>query len=141
MSKPLPFPHRYTVTVADGRLSAPPRTGIAVGAPPQFGGSDQVWGPEELLIGAVLSCLWTTFQAFARREALEVRGWSATVTAVLDRSPTGPIFTSIAQSVELAVATADEERARRTLAAAEKHCIIANTLRVPVTLEVLLRLS
>lgn len=136
MSKPLPFPHRYTVTVADARLTAPPRAPIAIGAPPQFGGTDQVWGPEELLVGAVLSCLWTTFQAFARREALEVRGWTASAVGVLDRSPTGPVFTSIAQTIQLTVATGDAPRARQVLATAEKHCIVANALRVPVTLEV-----
>ena len=141
MSGTSPFPHQYTVTLADRHLQAPPRAAIAVGPPPQFGGTDQVWSPEELLLGAVLECLWTTFEAYARRDGLEVQGWKGNVVGVLDKSPTGPVFTSIAQTVELTVAAADEERARRVLLTAEKHCIIANALRVPVTLAVEIRVA
>lgn len=135
MTKPAAFPHRYTVTLEDRHLAAPPRTPIAVGAPPQFGGSDAVWSPEELLVGAALECLWTTFEAYARHDQLEVTGWRGSGVGVLDKGPTGPVFTSLTLSVDMTVATADVERTRRLLDTAEKHCIIANALRVAVTLE------
>lgn len=135
MAKPAPFPHHYTVTLADRRLAAAPRAPIAVGAPPQFGGSDEVWSPEELLVGATLECLWTTFEAYARRDQLEVASWRGTGSGVLDKGPTGPVFTSLTLAVEMTVAAADLERARRVLDTAEKNCIISNALRVPVTLQ------
>ncbi len=135
MTKPAAFPHRYTVTLEDRRLAAPPRAPIAVGAPPQFGGSDMVWSPEELLVGAALECLWTTFEAYARHDQLEVAGWRGSGVGVLDKGPTGPVFTSLTLSVEMTVAAADVERARRLLDTAEKHCIISNALRVAVTVE------
>jgi organic hydroperoxide reductase OsmC/OhrA len=133
MAKPAAFPHHYTVKLEDRHLDAPPRVPIAVGAPPQFGGSDEVWSPEELLVGAVLECLWTTFEAYARHDQLEVSGWRGTASGVLDKGPTGPVFTSITLAVELTVAATEIERARRVLDTAEKHCIISNALRVPVT--------
>jgi organic hydroperoxide reductase OsmC/OhrA len=135
MAKPAPFPHHYTVTLEDRRLAAAPRASIAVGAPPQFGGSDDVWSPEELLVGASLECLWTTFEAYARRDQLEVASWRGTGSGVLDKSPTGPVFTSIILAVEMTVAPADIERARRILDTAEKNCIISNALRVAVTVQ------
>ena len=139
MAKPAPFPHHYTVTLADGLLVAPPRDPIALGPPPQFGGTERRWSPEELLVGSVLECLWTTFDAYARREALEFSGWSGTGVAVLDKGSPVPVFTSITLSVELVVAVADEERGRRLLATAEQHCIISNALKVPVTLQATVR--
>jgi organic hydroperoxide reductase OsmC/OhrA len=139
MSKPAPFPHHYTVRLEDRRLIAAPRAPIAAGPPPQFGGTDQVWSPEDLLIGAVLECLWTTFEAYARRDGLAVAAWSGTGTGILDRGPGGPVFTSISLQVELTVAPADEERARRVVATAEKNCIISNALRVPVSVTVDIR--
>ena len=139
MAKLAPFPHTYTVRLEDRRLGAPPRAPIAVGAPPQFGGSNEVWSPEDLLIGAVLECLWTTFEAYARHEQLEVIGWQGTGTGILDKGPAGPQFTSITLAIQLAVAAADAERARRILATAEKHCIISNALRVAVTVEAEIR--
>lgn len=135
MTKPAPFPHHYTVVLEDRRLAAPPRTPIAVGAPPQFGGSDEVWSPEELLVGAVLECLWTTFEAYARHDELEVASWRGAGSGVLEKGPTGPVFTSITLAVEMAVAAADIERARRILDTAEKHCIISNALRVAVAVQ------
>jgi len=130
-----PFPHRYAVSFADGLLSANPRPSIPAGAPPQFGGTDNVWSPEELLVAAVLLCLKTTFDAYARRDSLDVRDWRGTGTGVLEKSPTGPAFTSVQLRVEVKVGPGDEERARKLLDTAEHHCIIANAIKAPVQLE------
>lgn len=136
---PMPFPHTYTVHLEDRQLLAPPRAPIAAGAPPQFGGSDAVWSPEELLVAAALECVWTTFEAYARRDRLAVDRWSGTGVGILDRGTPVPAFTSITLRVELVVAAGDEERARRLLEAAEKRCIISNALRIPVILEATVR--
>ena len=87
-------------------------------------------------MGAVLECLWTTFEAHAKREGLAVRGWSGHGVGVLDRGPSGPVFTSIALAVTVVVEPADAERARNVLATAERRCIIARALNVPITLGV-----
>jgi organic hydroperoxide reductase OsmC/OhrA len=139
VARPAAFPHHYAVTLEDRRLAAPPRAPIDVGAPPQFGGRDDVWSPEELLVGATLECLWTTFEAYARHDQLAFDGWRGGGVGVLDKGPTGPAFTSISLSVELTVAAADTERARRILDKAERHCIISNALRVPVTMQATIR--
>lgn len=136
-----PFPHRYTVTLSNQQLLAPPREPIALGPPPQFGGTDRAWSPEELLVGATLECLWTTFLAFAKRDGLEVTSWSGTGVAILDRGAPVPVFTSISLSVEMRVAAADEERARRILEKAEKNCIVSHALNVPVKLEMVVTTS
>ncbi|CAN5922398.1 hypothetical protein BH11MYX3_BH11MYX3_03600 [soil metagenome] len=96
-----PFPHHYVVTLANGQLSAPPRANIETGPPPQFGGSAEVWSPEELLVGAALSCLQSTFIAYAKRAAVRIHGWVATGTGTLNKAPAGPVFTSIDLSVQL----------------------------------------
>lgn len=131
-----PFPHHYAVSFADGFLVADPRPRIPAGVPPQFGGTDKVWSPEELLVAAVLLCLKTTFDAYARRDSLEVRDWRGTGTGVLAKSPTGPAFTSVQLSVQLKVAPGDEERARKLLQTAESHCIISNAIKAPVQLDI-----
>jgi organic hydroperoxide reductase OsmC/OhrA len=135
MAKPAPFPHTYSVRLQDRRLAAPPRAAIAVGAPPQFGGSNEVWSPEDLLVGAALECLWTTFEAYARHDQLEGVSWQGTGIGILDKGPTGPVFTSITLAIQLVVAAADIDRAQRILATAEKHCIVSNALRVAVTVQ------
>lgn len=91
------------------------RTPVLTGAPSQFGGSDDVWSPEQLLIAAVLTCLKTTFDAFARRERI-----------------TGPMFERIELAVEITTEAGDEARAQSLIASAERHCIISRALSPPV---------
>ncbi len=131
-----PFPHVYTVTLANGELAAPPRVNIATGAPPQFGGSERVWSPEELLVGAALSCLQSTFVAYAKRANLAIRAWSGRATGTLVKTPDGPRFSVLDLTVELATAPGDEALAEQTLRTAERACIVSRALAVPVHLSV-----
>ena len=132
-----PFPHTYTVTLANnGELGAPPRTRIAGGTPPQFGGSEAVWSPEELLVGAALLCLQTTFESMARRESLTIHGWQGSASGILDRTSEGPAFSVIRLDVELVTAIGDESRAEALLRTAEKRCIIGRALKAPTELTV-----
>lgn len=127
-----PFPHHYGVRFAGGELAADPRAPIRAGAPPQFGGSDDVWSPEHLLVGAALACLKATFDAYARRARLAVVAWRATANGVLDKSPGGPVFTAIDIDVEIVTELGDEARARGILATAERDCIVSRSLVAPV---------
>jgi organic hydroperoxide reductase OsmC/OhrA len=130
-----PFPHRYVVSLASGELHAPPRAPVPAGAPPQFGGRDTVWSPEELLVGAALLCLETTFAAYARRAGLDAT-LTGTATGTLEKTASGPAFSSITIDVEMRVNGDDEaaRRARDVLLRAERDCIVARALRVPVTI-------
>lgn len=129
-----PLPHHYQVALSNRTLQAPPREPIAAGPPPQFGGDDRHWSPEELLLGAVLECLWTTFEAFARRAALAVHDFSGTAAGILDRGSPVPVFTSIELAVSISVNAGDEVQARAVVEKAERNCIISHALRVPVKL-------
>ena len=132
------FPHRYHVRVEGGSggavVSAPPRPDLHGGAPTEFGGRDDWWSPEHLLMSAAGLCLKTTFEVFASRARLEVLAYTSRVEGTLDKAPQGLGFTSIAIAVELVVAEADVARAGDLLRTAKDHCIVANTLKTPVRL-------
>jgi organic hydroperoxide reductase OsmC/OhrA len=132
-----PFPHHYEVRLdGDGpraaRLWSTAHPPIATGFPPQFGGTERVWSPEELLLSAVGACLYTTFSAIAEKEKLEARSYLAHVEGTLDKSAAGIVFTAITARVELRVPAADVERARALLERASRFCIISNSLKPPV---------
>lgn len=131
-----PFPHHYEVSFEEDQLLAPPRAPIAAGAPPQFGGTDQVWGPEELLVAAVVLCLKTTFDAYARKEGLTVHSFRASADGVLQKASGGPAFSAVQLKVSVQVPVEDESRARALLETAERNCIITRAIKAPVTMEV-----
>lgn len=134
------FPHHYVVSVdrtgpGVATLAAPPRPELTGGPPPEFRGDPHLWSPEHLLAAAVGLCFYTTFEALAAREKLEVAGYRDVVTAVLDRTSSGPAFTSVTIRVDLTVDASDQERSRVILERAKQYCIVSKALSVPVEIE------
>lgn len=135
-----PFPHHYHVSLVSeergASLMAPPRPPIFGGAPPEFDGRDDVWSPEALLLASVSLCVQTTFQALARRHELRPLGWIARSEGVVDKTAAGLAFTSIQVDVDLDVAAADVARAEKIAATLVRHCLVSNSLKTPVTVNV-----
>jgi organic hydroperoxide reductase OsmC/OhrA len=134
------YPHSYVASIerigpGTATLTAPPRPALTGGPPPEFQGDARVWSPEHLLAAALGLCLFTTFEAFAARDNLEVLGYRDVVTALLDRTSSGLAFTSFTICVELTVAPTDIERARAILERAKQFCIVSKALHVPVAIE------
>jgi organic hydroperoxide reductase OsmC/OhrA len=136
---PTPLPHHYRVDCVredeHGLLTAPPRPTIVGGPPPEFDGRDGWWSPEHLLLSSVSLCFLTTFEVLARREALSLHRFASHADGTLEKTREGIVFTAITLHVELVVAAPDLERARGLLDRAKRYCIIANSLKTPITLE------
>ena len=133
-----PFPHRYVVTLtgsggSSGTLTAGPRPALAGGVPPEFGGGDQEWSPEHLLLASTNLCLMTTFAAIAAKSKLEYSGYESRAEGTLDKTPEGLRFTRIA--LKVVIRCADADKASRLLDMAKKHCIVSNSLSQPIELE------
>ncbi len=137
--KVAPFPHLYRVRLdaceTGAVLLAPPRPLLLGGAPAEFGGSDDRWSPEHLLLASASLCLRETFGALAQLKHLAVESYQSDAHGLLERAATGPAFSWIKVSVDLRVAPSEVERARALLEKAKEHCIVTNSLRVPVQLE------
>ena len=128
-----PFPHSYAVALSEAHeLTAGRRSPIATGTAPQFGGSDEVWSPEELLVGALITCVRATFDAYASKAGLVGYSWSGSANGTLAKGRSGPEFSSIRLHIELEVGAGEEERGTNILARAERDCIISRTIKAPV---------
>src|SRR5262245_34643923 len=122
-----PFPHHYEVSIkvtdeGQCRICAGPRPELMGGPPAQFGGRDDWWSPEHLLLGAVSLCLFTTFRALAQARDVILAGYSSQVKGILDRTTDGPAFTSIVLDVGLTVPEGQKERAVELLERAKRIC-------------------
>lgn len=131
--------HSYDVTLAWprdnlGLLSAPPRPDLVGGAPPQFGGSDSVWSPEHLLLSSASLCLMLTFVDLCRREGVQVDDYRSQTHGTLGRTDLGMAFTRI--DIRVALRAVDMPRAESLLLKAKSQCIISNSLRAPVEIEI-----
>ncbi|MDX6767966.1 MAG: OsmC family protein [Elusimicrobiota bacterium] len=141
----LPLPHRYGVRLrrsegAEGVLSSGPRPKLVGAPPPEFGGPGDLWSPEHLLLAAASLCLMTTFIALADKSKLGVLAYDCKAEGLLDKAPEGLGFTSVVLRVTLEVAEPDRDKAERLMALTEKHCLVSNSLKRPVSVELELKL-
>ena len=64
-------------------------------APPQFGGLEGRWTPEDLLLSAVASCYTTTFRTVADHSKLEYADLEVEVEGVISKTDSGYSFSEI----------------------------------------------
>jgi organic hydroperoxide reductase OsmC/OhrA len=134
--------HQYETTVEwtegrQGQLNTPKRPPVPIGAPPEFGGSENAWSPEQLCVGAVNACVMATFLAVAANSKLVFRAYSATATGTLETvEGRGPVITRVVIKPRVIVGPdVDRGRVERILKLAEKNCYVSNSLHSEVTLE------
>ena len=140
--------HFYSTEVTwtgerQGDLSAPVLPTLQVDAPPEFKGHEGVWTPEHLFVGAINSCFMTTFVAIAENSKLDFVDFDSKATGKLEKqNGSGFMITEVALYPRLTIRNArDEERALRILEKAERHCLIANSVKTTIQLEPEIRIA
>ncbi|HXQ22863.1 MAG TPA: OsmC family protein [Candidatus Acidoferrales bacterium] len=120
-----------------GTLSTVGRPAIPMGAPPEFGGADNVWSPEHLCVAAVNSCVMLTFIAIAANSKVAFRTYTSSAAGTLERvEGRGPVITRIVVKPRITIAPdVDRAKVERIVKMAEKNCYISNSLQSAVTLE------
>jgi peroxiredoxin-like protein len=100
-------------------------------APPEFGGLDGRWTPEDLLLSALASCYTTTFRALADYSKLECSDFEVEVEGVIRKVDAGYNFTEIVIRPKLTVCAEEEQtRALRLLQKAHAACLVSRALSV-----------
>jgi organic hydroperoxide reductase OsmC/OhrA len=128
----------------DGRLtraSAAGKPDLEVATPPEFKhGIPGVWSPEDLLVASAASCYAVTLLAVAERRGVPLRGLDVSTRGSVGQRPDGPFaFTEIELDVELVTDAGFEDEARLAGETAERGCLIAASLDVPIQLELNVR--
>jgi organic hydroperoxide reductase OsmC/OhrA len=102
---------------------------IHFAAPPQFGGLEGRWSPEDLLLCAVASCFTTTFRALADFSAFECADVQVEVEGTVRKAESGYEFATILIRPTLTISDPTEHgRADRLLATAKRLCLVARAL-------------
>jgi organic hydroperoxide reductase OsmC/OhrA len=119
------------------RVSARDHPDLTVATPPEFGGPEGVWSPEELLVASVESCLLSTFLYFAYRFELAFESYASTSTGRMEKTSEGLRFTGIDVSIALTVSddeAAEKASSLRLKEKLEKYCPVSASLNCPVRL-------
>lgn len=120
-----------------GEVRSGDRATIAVGAPPDFHGTADVWSPEHLAVAAVNTCMMLTFITIAANSKLEFEAYTAAASGILEKvEGRGMVITRITVRPRITLkAGTDRAKAERVLRMTEKGCFISNSLKAEVKLE------
>lgn len=105
-------------------------------APPQFGGLEGRWSPEDLLLGAIAGCFTTTFQALAEYSKFDYTDLQVEADGCVRKADSGYVFQEIVIRPTLTITSIDEQpRADRLLAKAKQLCLVSRALSAPQKFE------
>jgi len=100
-------------------------------APPEFGGLQGRWTPEDLLLGALASCYTTTFHALADYSKLEYSDLAVEVVGTIRKTESGYAFNEIVIRPTLTISGEQEQtRAFRLLEKVKAMCLVSRALSV-----------
>jgi organic hydroperoxide reductase OsmC/OhrA len=105
-------------------------------APPQFGGFEGRWSPEDLLLSAIVACYTTTFRALAEYSKFPYTDLEVEAQGTVRKVESGYMFGEI--KVRPILTVSDEEaqpRAWRLLEKVKRLCLVSRALSVSLNYE------
>ncbi len=108
---------------------------ISVATPPPFeGGITDTWSPEHLFLGSLSSCFMTTFLAIAKKKRLNILDFDCMATGHITKNDGHLAFTTINLYPKVQVENEKEILPTNdVLMKSYEHCIVANTIKIPIT--------
>ena len=127
-----------------GIMSSPElSTTIEVATPPEFDkGMPNIWTPEHLYTGSVISCFMTTFLAIADYSNFEFIDFKCDAQGILEKIEGKFLMTKIILSPVLTIDNQDKiEKAQRILEKSEAACLISNSIKSEVELKTVINIE
>ncbi len=114
---------------------------IHFASPPQFGGLQGRWTPEDLLISAVASCFTTTFHAIAGASKFEYTDLEVEAEGVVSKTETGYTFREIVLRPNLTIPNEESrDRAISLLQKVKELCLVSRALATAQGFETKIRI-
>ncbi len=120
-----------------GELLEPTMPTIEVATPPEFPkGVPNTWSPEHLYVASANICLMTTFLAIAENSKLNFKSFECDGVGKLEKVDGRFMISEIVLKPKVIVTEEkDIERAERIIEKAENHCLISNSMKTEIKLE------
>ncbi len=117
------------------KTSSAPRA-IHFSAPPEFGGLEGRWTPEDLLLAALASCFTTTFHAIAGYSKFEYTDLQVEVEGTVSKAESGYAFSEIVLRPTLTIPDEGQrDRAQHLLQKTKAACLVSKALATAPALE------
>ncbi len=130
------FRYKNDVVWKSGRrgvISSLGKPAVEAGSPPEFRGDPGVWTPEDMLVGALNTCLMLTFLAFAYSKSLGLVAYESSAEGLLENVDGKYRITEVAVQPRVVLKSqAELEAARKIMDSVEANCFISNSISAKV---------
>ncbi len=101
-----------------------------------------IWSPEHLFVAAVSGCLMTTFLAIAENSTLEFASFSCQAKGKLETVDNNLMMSEILLKPTVVIHNEMyKNKAMRILKKAEDACLITNSIKSKITMEIIIEVS
>lgn len=110
---------------------------IKVATPPEFpGGKAGIHSPEDLFVGAIASCIMTTFCGMAEKLKFKLKLLNVDAIGYLGKiEQRGYMFTKITTHLDIGITNEEDKKsAEKAVDLTEKYCLISNSIKCAVNL-------
>jgi len=120
-----------------GEANCNGKPSITTATPPEFGGPEGIWAPEDLLITAIESCIMASSLFLLNRSKIAFYSYKSKAAGTLEKGPTGLFISRIAVEVILELKDLSQTTAaKKAIVQAEKSCPLSNALSCPIELSI-----
>ena len=108
-----------------------------LGAPAEYGGSEETLNPEEMLVASVNSCIMLVFYHFAAKFNMDILSYTSQAEGKVEKTRDGLRFTGVTVRAQVGL-NSDQptDEVKRVAQLAEKYCLVSNSLTCPVQYDV-----
>ena len=110
---------------------------LEITPPLEFGGKGDSWSPEELLVGALESCMLLTTLYFVGKLKVGLSAYESHAVGRMERTVDGLRFQKIGVEIHVVVKSPeDEEKMRKAVKQAEAFCPVSAVVSCPIQVNV-----
>jgi organic hydroperoxide reductase OsmC/OhrA len=119
-----------------GMLTSEGKPALMVACPPEFGGHENIWSPEDLFLSSVEVCTMTTFLWLAQKQRIQLNSYQSKATGTAELVDKTFRFSSI--HIQLSIGVSSESDRKKVIKIIEKIptlCLVSNSIRSVVAIE------
>ena len=119
-----------------GTLSSDGKPDVFGACPPEFGGHENIWTPEDMFVASVELCTMSTFLWLAAKQKLEIKSYKSQAIGKASMADGKMKYVSLEVKPEVIVFEEEDiARAEKVFEDIEKWCLITNSISTKVDIE------
>ena len=109
---------------------------IAVACPPEFGGHDGFWTPEDFFVASIEVCTMTTFLWFIKKERIELKSYSSQAEGIAELVENTFQFSTIAVNMKIGISKKDDKiKIEKIIKKIPSICLVSKSTKCEVILK------